>query len=462
MDNCGILPSGRFWANLLTQTLIFTSLFFAALCSCSALVFAKVFDPDRFILDNGLEVVVVSDHRAPVVTHMIWYRVGSADEPPGKSGIAHFLEHLMFKGTDKLEPGEASRIIARIGGNENAFTSHDYTAYYQTVAPKRLSMVMEIEADRMVNLKLDNANVLSERDVILEERRTRTDNSDAAKLREQVTASMYMAYPYRVPVIGWAHEIKRLGQSDAIEFYRRWYAPNNATVVIAGDVTTGHVRTLVERHYGPIARREIAKRNRLEEPPQVAPRRLTMASAQAGHPRWSRQYLAPSYNYGATEHAYALQVLTEILGGGTTSRLYRSLVVEQKIAVAAGSWYGALNIGPSTFGFYGSPSASHKVADLETAINREIADLLSDGVTEEERANAIRRLTRSAIFARDSVTAPARIIGAALSSGRKIEEIETWPERIANVTVDDILSAAQTVFRLERSVTSTLLPKKRD
>ena len=462
MEEGRIPSSDRFEAKLVTLTLSCATAFLVALSSWSAVAFAKVFDPERFVLDNGLEVVVVSDHRAPAVTHMIWYRVGAADEPPGKSGIAHFLEHLMFKGTDKLGPGEASRTIARIGGDENAFTSHDYTAYYQTVAPDRLSTVMEIEADRMVNLKLDKSNVLSERDVILEERRTRTDNSDAAKLREQVNASMYVAYPYRVPVIGWEQEIKRLNQVDAIEFYRRWYAPNNATVVVAGDVTTDQVRALVEIHYGPISSREVPNRNRVDEPPQVAARRLTMSSAQAGQARWSRQYLAPSYNYGATEHAYGLQVLTEILGGGTTSRLYRSLVVEQRLAVAAGSWYGAENIGPSTFGFYGSPASGHEVGDLETAINKEIAVLLSDGITEQERAGAIKRLTRSAIFARDSVTAPARIIGAALSRGRTIEEIENWPERIAHVTADDIMSAANTVFRLERSVTSTLLPKNQN
>ncbi len=207
---------------------------------------AGVFDPAHFTLENGLEVVVVSDHRAPVVTHMVWYRVGSADEPRGKSGIAHFLEHLMFKGTDTLGPGEASKIIAKIGGNENAFTSYDYTAYYQTVAPEKLATVMEIEADRMVNLKLDPKHVLSERDVILEERRTRTDNSDAAKFREQINAAMYLAYPYRIPVIGWAHEMRQLSPEDAITFYRRWYAPNNAIVVVAGDVTAETVRGFAE------------------------------------------------------------------------------------------------------------------------------------------------------------------------------------------------------------------------
>jgi len=420
---------------------------------------AGVFEPTHFTLDNGLEVVVVSDHRAPVATHMVWYRVGSADEPRGKSGISHFLEHLMFKGTDKLGPGEASKIIARIGGNENAFTSYDYTAYYQTVAPAKLETVMEIEADRMVNLRLTEDHVLAERDVVLEERRTRTDNSDAAKFREQVHAATYLAYPYRIPVIGWEHEIRQLNQDDAIAFYKRWYAPNNAILIVAGDVSADTVRVLAEKHYGPIPRREIAPRSRVDEPPHLAPRRLSMTSAQIGQARFARRYLAPSHGYGASEHKLALEVLTEILGGGTTSRLYRSLVFDGKLAVSAGSWYGGDDIGPSTFGFYGSPAEGKTVEDVEAAIDGEIAELLKDGVTEDEVASAIKRLTRSAIFARDSVTAPARIIGAALASGLTIEEIESWPERVATVTVDDVLAAARAVLKPERSVTSILLPE---
>jgi zinc protease len=419
---------------------------------------AGVFDPAHFTLPNGLDVVVVTDHRAPVVTHMVWYRVGAADEPPGKSGIAHFLEHLMFKGTDKLGPGEASRIIARVGGNENAFTSHDYTAYYQTVAPNQLGTVMEIEADRMVNLKLDRENVLSERDVILEERRTRTDNSDAAKFGEQVKAAMFLAYPYRIPVIGWEHEIRELSQDDAIDFYKRWYAPNNAILIVAGDVSVETVRALAEKHYGPVSRREIAQRDRVDEPPQLAPRRLSMTSAQVGQARFARRYLAPSHAHGSSEHVLALEVLTEILGGGTTSRLYRSLVVEDKVAVSAGSWYGGDDIGPSTFGFYGSPAQDKTVEDVEEAIDHEIGKLLETGVTEDELSAAIKRLTRSAIFARDSVTAPARIIGASLATGISIDDIESWPDRIAKVTADDVRAAAKSVLAIERSVTSTLLP----
>lgn len=445
-------PTGFSWYRAVLLILALT-------LGLSASTRAGVFDPAHFTLENGLEVVVVSDHRAPVVTHMVWYRVGAADEELGKSGIAHFLEHLMFKGTDKLGPGEASRIIARIGGNENAFTSQDYTAYYQTVAPSRLDTVMGIEADRMVNLKLDREHVLLERDVILEERRTRTDNSDAAKFREQVNAAMFLAYPYRIPVIGWEHEIRQLSQEDAISFYRRWYAPNNAILIVAGDVSVETVRALAQKHYAPILRREIAKRDRVDEPPHLAPRRLSMSSAQVGQARFARHYLAPSHRHGASKHALALEVLTEILGGGTMSRLYRTLVVEAKVAVSAGTWYGGDKIGPSTFGFYGSPTQGKTVEEVEAAIDTEIIKLLETGVTQDELAAAIKRLTHSAIFARDSVTAPARIIGAALASGQSIEAIESWPERVSTVTVADVAQAARAVLAIERSVTSTLLPE---
>lgn len=420
---------------------------------------AGVFDPARFTLDNGLEVVVVTDRRAPVVSHMLWYKVGAADEPPGKSGIAHFLEHLMFKGTDKLGPGEASRLIARIGGEEGAFTSHDYTAFHQTVAPDRLETVMEIEADRMANLRLSPEEVAAERDVILEERRTRTDNSDAARLYEQVGAAMFLAYPYRVPVIGWASEIERLGLEDAIAFYRRWYGPDNAILVVAGDIGAEEALALAKKHYGPVPRRGVAPRARVEEPPQIAPRRLSMESAQAGQARWSRRYLAPSHAWGRSELAYPLEALAEILGGGTTSRLYRALVVEGGIAVSAGCWYGPGRLGPSSFGFYGSPAQGRTVAEVEAAIDAEIARVLADGVTQAELDAAKTRLQRSAIFARDSVTAPARIVGAALASGRSLEEIEAWPERIVAVTAADVAEAAREAFRLERSVTVALLPE---
>ena len=438
------------------QILVFAPLWLYVLPNSAI---SEVFSPKSFVLNNGLTVVVVEDYRAPVVTHMVWYKVGSADEPTGASGIAHFLEHLMFKGTKRFKPGEASKIIAKNGGNENAFTSYDYTAFYQTVSPDKLSVVMDIESDRMQNLQLSDNDILAERDVVLEERRTRTDNSDAALFREQVNAAMYLTYPYRVPIIGWANEIKRLNKEMALTFYDRWYAPNNAILVVAGAVAGEDVKELAEIYYGVIPKKQLEQRRRVQEPPQIAARRLTMDSEQVGQASWSRRYRAPSYKYGKTHHTYALQVLNKIIGGGTTSRLYHSLVVENNLAVSAGSWYRAENIGPSVFGFYASPQDGISIEKLENSVDSVINSVVNGGVSQEEVDDAKTQLQRSAVFAKDSVTAPARTIGSALAMGRSIQDIESWPDKVSEVTRDDVIAAAKWVLQIRHSLTAVLLPK---
>ncbi len=420
---------------------------------------ARVFDPATFTLDNGLQVVVITNRRAPIVTHMVWYKVGAADEAPGETGLAHFLEHLMFKGTDCLGPGEFSQIIADNGGVENAFTSWDYTAYYQTVARDRLEMMMRHEADRMTNLRLTDEVVNPERDVVLEERRSRVDNAPGAKLWEVVRAAQFLNHPYRRPIIGWEHEIRGLTTEGALAFYRRWYAPNNAILIVAGDVDADEVRPLAARYYGVIPAGEIPERRRVEEPPQNAARSVTLKSPRVRQPSVSVSYLAPSYQRGATQHAYALQVLDEILGGGTTSRLYRALVVEQALAASAGSSYDSDSLDLTTFGFHASPRVGVEVADLEAALRAEVARLLADGVTEEEAARAKRRMVASAVYARDSLSTGARVIGSALTTGQSVDDVESWPERIGAVTVDQINKAAAAVLRDTSSVTAYLLPK---
>ena len=446
----------NFTKKFMGQILVFAPLWLYALPNSAI---AEVFSPKSFVLNNGLTVVVVEDYRAPVVTHMVWYKVGSADEPTGASGIAHFLEHLMFKGTKRFKPGEASKIIAKNGGNENAFTSYDYTAFYQTVSPDKLSVVMDIESDRMQNLQLSDNDILAERDVVLEERRTRTDNSDAALFREQVNAAMYLTYPYRVPIIGWANEIKRLNKEMALTFYDRWYAPNNAILVVAGAVAGEDVKELAEIYYGVIPKKQLEQRRRVQEPPQIAARRLTMDSEQVGQASWSRRYRAPSYKYGKTHHTYALQVLNKIIGGGTTSRLYHSLVVENNLAVSAGSWYRAENIGPSVFGFYASPQDGISIEKLENGVDSVINSVVNGGVSQEEVDDAKTQLQRSAVFAKDSVTAPARTIGSALAMGRSIQDIESWPDKVSEVTRDDVIAAAKWVLQIRHSLTAVLLPK---
>lgn len=422
---------------------------------------AAVFSPETFTLDNGMQVVVVPNHRVPVVSHMVWYKVGAADEPAGKSGIAHFLEHLMFKGTKTRAPGEFSRIINQIGGSENAFTSYDYTGYYQNVAKEQLGRMMELEADRMANLALLPKDVESEREVILEERRTRTDNDPSAQFSEQITAATYLAYPYRVPIIGWENEMHRLSHDDAIAFYRTWYTPNNAVLVVAGDVTAAEVRALAEKTYGVIPARPVPDRTALrgQEPPQLAARRLEMESPRVDQPSWSRRWLAPGAVWGDTTQAATLEVMAEILGGGATSRLYRGLVVEKGLAVSAGAGYSPDGLGPQTFVVYASPRGDTDLAALEDAVEAEVARLLRDGVTDEEVTSAITRMKRRAIFARDDMLAPARLFGEAVAAGGGIADVEEWPERIGAVTAAKIAEAAKAVLLPERSVTAILRPK---
>jgi zinc protease len=432
------------------------------LCALPSLAFAagaKQFNAESFTLDNGLQVVVVENHRAPIVTQMVWYKVGSADEPRGKTGIAHFLEHLMFKGTKETPPGAFSRIVAQNGGRENAFTTADYTAFFQNVAADRLELMMKLEAQRMTGLVLTDAVVLPERDVIIEERHTRIDNSPIALLNEQLDTALFLHHPYRNPVIGWEHEMRGLTTEDALAFYHSWYAPNNAILVIGGDVTVAQVRALAEKYYGSLPARSVPERHRLAEPPKVASAHLVMKSARAGEPSWSRSYLAPSYNANDKQAAYAIQVLAEALGGGATSRLYRALVLDQGVALAAGTGYnpGALDL--STFSIYAAPQKKVAMADLEAAIEAEIKKVLKDGLSAEEVERAKQHMQSQAVYARDSLDGPARVIGAALVTGRSLDDVETWPQHIGAVTVDQVNAAARLILRDDIAVTGILLPE---
>lgn len=422
---------------------------------------AKVFDPQTFTLKNGMRVVVIHNPRAAVVTHMVWYKVGAADEPPGRSGIAHFLEHLMFKGTKKLKPGQFSKIVARNGGRENAFTGQDYTAYFQVIASDRLETVMRYEADRMTGLVLSKQIIEPERGVVLEERRSRTDSRPTSILWEQARAALFQNNPYRIPVIGWAHEIKALTRDQIIAFYRTYYRPNNAILVVAGDITAKRLKPLAEKYYGAVPARPVPKRARPEEPPQKAARRVTRIDPRVRQPSFGRLYLAPSYNRGNKRYAYALQVLTQILSGGATSRLNKSLVIDQKLADSAGSGYDPLVVDNATFYVYASPRNGVPVAKVEAAMDAEIRKLLDKGVTAEEVKRAQQRLRDAAIFARDSLSTGARILGRALAVGRSIADVETWPEQIASVTVDEVNAAARAVFKRNSSVTAILKPPAR-
>lgn len=456
----GFLPSGSFIRS-------FFMMRFKALSSVAVLLLlalswrpasAAIFNPESFTLANGLQVIVLTNDRLPVVSQMVWYKVGAADDPPGKSGIAHFLEHLMFRGTGKIAPGEFSRIISRNGGVDNAFTSSDTTAYYQTVAADRLELVMQLESDRMANLALDEKEVLPERQVIIEERRTRTENNPSALLREQMNAALFLNHPYHIPVIGWRHEMAGLTRDDAIDFYKHHYAPNNAILIISGDVTVAQVRELAEKYYGPIPRGDVPPRVRRQEPPQIAARRVTLESDRVRDPRLSRIYLAPSYTTGNKQYAYALQVLETILSGGATSRLYSKLVVKEEAAVSAYASYDVNNYDWGTFSIGGQPRGDVSVTQLETALDGEIALLLKDGVTQGELDHAKQQLIASATYSRDSLRQGAQVIGTALITGLTIADAEAWPERIQAVTVDQVNAAARDLFDINKSVTGILLP----
>jgi zinc protease len=413
---------------------------------------------DSFTLANGLEVAVLPDHRAPIVVQMVWYKVGAADETPGKSGLAHFVEHLMFKGTKNMAPGEYAKTIAANGGEENAFTTHDYTGYYATIAADRLPLAMRLEADRMANLVVSDAVVLPEREVIIEERRSRIDNSPQALLDEQIDAALYLNEHYHIPTIGWEAEMHGLTTADATEFYHRWYAPNNAVLVVAGDVQLDQVKALAQKYFGPLPSRPVPDRARLDEPPKVAAIRLSMTSPLAGTANWSRAYLAPSYRLGNTEEAYPLQVLAEILGGSATSRLYRDLVLDKGLALGAGADYDAEMLGLSSFTFYAMPKKD-KADPVEAEIDRQIDAVIRDGVTQTELDNAKKRLAARRVYSQDSLQGPARMVGEALAIGRSLDDVKAWPQRIAAVTVAQVNDAARSVLVGRAAVTGLLLPE---
>jgi len=413
-----------------------------------------------FALDNGMEVVVIEDHRAPVVVHMVWYRTGAGDEPPGKSGIAHFLEHLMFKGTESRAPGELSKVVEANGGSDNAFTSYDYTAYFQRVAADRLGLMMEMEADRMRNLVLAPEAVATEREVILEERASRTDNDPSALFREELRATQYRNHPYGIPIIGWRHEMEGLTRDDALEFYSRYYAPNNAILIVAGDVTPDEVRPLAEMHYGPLARSDgLAPRLRPQEPPARGERRLVMADARVAQPSLVRSYLAPARATGAQEDAAALVVLARLLGGSAaTSVLGSALEFGSQIAVFTSAGYSATSLDDATFSVVVVPADEVSLEDAETALDAALADFLETGPDPDRFERIKMQIRASEIYATDDVGDLANRYGRALTSGLTIADVQEWPDVLQAVTPEDVMAAAARVLDRRAAVTGWLMP----
>ncbi len=412
----------------------------------------------NFTLDNGLEVVVIEDHRAPVVVQMVWYRAGAADEKPGVSGIAHFLEHLLFKATDHMKAGELSDTVAANGGSDNAFTTWDYTAYYQRVAADRLDLMMTMESDRMRNLRLTKDDIATERDVILEERNMRIENNPDALFREQRYAAQYLNHPYGIPVIGWKHEMENLSLDDAMAFYRRYYAPNDAVLIVAGDVDPENVLALAKKHYGPLAPTEGLKpRHRPEEPPQLSERRMTYVDPRVSQPYVIRTYLAPERNAGDQKQAAALTMLSELLGGnGQTSVLGRKLQFETQKAIYTSAFYDGVSLDKTTFGLVIVPSEGVSLAEGEAALDKAVAEFIEEGVDAEQFARIKMQLKADLIYQRDDVQALANEYGAALTSGLTLEDVKAWPQVLQDVAPEDVLTAAKLLQDKRQAVTAWL------
>ncbi|MEP3280612.1 MAG: pitrilysin family protein [Stappiaceae bacterium] len=422
-----------------------------------------VFGPNvsSFTLDNGLEVVVIPDHRAPVVTHMIWYKVGSADEAPGESGIAHFLEHLLFKGTKNHPQGEFDRVVAENGGQQNAFTSYDYTGYFQRIAREHLKLMMEYESDRMANLVLTEEIVAPERKVVLEERASRIDNNPGSQLSEIVSSALFVNHPYSSPIIGWEDEIKQLSLDEAIAFYDKYYTPNNAILVVAGDVEEDEVRTLAEATYGKIKRRaDPPARDRPQVQRLLAERIVTLNNDRVQQPSTQKSWIVPSELTAEGDEALALSVLSNVLGGGATSRLYKKLVVEEQIATSAGAWYSGTDRDDTRFVVYASPRGETTLEQLQEALQVEINKIAENGIEEKELDRAKRNVLAEVIYAQDSQSYLARTFGSALATGATIEDVQTWPARMQKVTRDDVKAAAAKYITGQGAVVGNLVGTK--
>ena len=411
-----------------------------------------------FTLANGLQVVVIPDTRAPVVTHMIWYRIGAADEPKGKSGIAHYLEHLMFKGTPNNPGGTFSAKVAKIGGQENAFTSSDYTAYYQRVAKEQLGLVMGLEADRMQNLVLSEATARPELQVILEERSMRVDSDPSALLGEALDDALFLNHPYRIPVIGWRREMEGLTFQDAIDFYNRYYTPQNAVLVVAGDTDEATVRKLAEETYGKVPQRaQPGPRVRPVEPEANALRTVTYRDERVNQASFRRAWIVPSARTAAPGESEALEVLAEIIGSSTTSRMYREVVLGQELATSAGAWYESNAWDANKFLIYGTPRDGVTLDQLQAAMEQVVQSIAKDGPTAEELTRAKHKVVAEAVHAQDNQASLARIFAESITTGSSVADVQTWPSRIYKVTAADVKAAAEKYFTAERGVTGYLI-----
>jgi len=394
-------------------------------------------------LPNGMRVLVKPDHRAPVVVCMVWYKVGSMDETSGQTGVAHVLEHMLFKGTKAVPAGEFSRIIAEAGGRDNAFTSRDYTGYFQTLHKSQLALAMRLEADRMVNAIMSQEEFAKEIRVVMEERRWRTDDRPRALVYEQLNAAAFKAHPYRNPVVGWMDDLMNMRAEDARAFYERWYAPNNATLVIVGDVTPDEVMKLARQHFGPLAKKTLPARRITEESPQLGPQQLTVR-APAELPYVLMAFRAPVLRDPETDwEPYALEMLANVLDGNEAARLNRTLVRNERIASSAGASYDGVGRGPGLFLLSGTPTQGKTAQELEQALKREVAKLIAEGVTEDELQRVKSQVVASHVYERDSMFYQARQIGSLDMAGLSPGVIDLFVEKLKIVTAEQVIAVAK-------------------
>jgi zinc protease len=416
-------------------------------------------NPFETALDNGMRVVVKEDRRAPSVVHMVWYQVGAMDEADGSSGIAHVLEHMMFKGTDTVGPGEFNKIVAGVGGRDNAFTSHDYTAYFQQVPADQLGRMMTLEADRMHGLKLSDADFATEVEVVKEERRMRTDDKPRALVYEELMATAFHAHPYRRPVIGWMADLAQLRPDDARHWYRRWYAPGNATLVVVGDVDHEAVFRQARQTYGAVPAGEpLPPRPRIEEPPRRGERR-TVVRAPAELPYVAMAWAAPTLRDPVADtDVYALQVLAAVLDGYSGARLSRQLVRDARVAVSAGAGYDGIGRGPSLFYMDGAPAPGHTVADVEAALRAELARIQTEGIAADELARVKTQAVASRVYKRDSLMGQAMEIGMLETVGLSWKDEAAMLEGIRQVSAEQVRQVALRYFSDERLTVAILDP----
>ncbi|HUJ02516.1 MAG TPA: pitrilysin family protein [Rhizomicrobium sp.] len=438
------------------------AVFLAALLGALSLapVAARAEDPKafQFALQNGMQVLVIPDHRAPVVTQMLWFRVGADDDPPGLGGMAHFFEHMMFRGTPSVPNDAFAQTVARNGGEDNAFTTHDYTAFYEQIAKDRLRIVMGLEADRMQNLDLSDSHVRTERDVVTEERRMRIDNDPQSLMHEQMEAALHLSHPYGRPVIGWPDEIRRIGRVEATDFYKHHYAPNNCILVVAGDVTPAEVRAAAEAEYGKLPARELQPRAEFAEPPRMAETRMTIKRPDVKVPLFERIYRVVSYTEGKPGQAEAMETLAQFLGGDATSVLYRKLVVEDKLAADAGASYDGYVRDAGEFTIYAVPRPGVSLQRIEAEIDGIIGYYRKHPPRASDLDRAKTQLVASATYQRDSQYALASAYGQALVIGLTVDDVEEWPDRIGAVTAAQVQDAAASGLIPREAVTAWLEP----